>query len=150
MKAFRVTDLMRVSLSSLLLLVLTQVPLFAAPKGDEPRCAFSDEPFMMMFTLTSCVTEYYTAHHSWPATTQQLRAQLSRAVATTLPIAAKPSQKDIDEFFTRFTQIELKPQNRDLLLSARYRCAAKSYSHRLLLHPGKNTDEMMQASTEVK
>jgi hypothetical protein len=140
----------RVSLLILAFAALAQSPVCAAPKDNEPHCAFSDEPFMMMFTLTSCVTEYYTAHHSWPATKQQLRTQLSRTAAADPPIAAKPSQKDIDEFFARFTQIELKPQGRDLLLSARYRCAGKSYSHRLLLHPGKNTDEMMQASTEVK
>ena len=71
--------------------------------------ALSDEPFMMMFPLTSCVTEYYTGtpflayYHATASSSAFARGR------TTPPIAAKPSQKDIDEVFTRFTQIELKP-----------------------------------------
>jgi hypothetical protein len=44
----------------------------------------------------------------------------------------------------------LKPQGRDLVLLVRYRVRGKAYSHRILLHPGRNTDEMLQASSEVK
>ena len=141
---------MRTLLRLLAVVILTQMPVFAGSKSAEPRCAFSDEPFMTMLTITSCATEYFASHHAWPITTQQLRSQLQRTAATAPPIAEKPTAKDIDQFFARFSQIELKPQGRDLLLSARYRAQGKVYSHLILLHPGKNTDEMLQASTEVK
>jgi hypothetical protein len=139
---------MRAFLALLLLLPLALVSAFAGPKAEEPHCAFSDEPFMIMFTITSCATEYFATHHAWPTTTQQLRSQLERT-ATTLRAADKPSAKDIDRFFARFSNIELK-RGRDLLLGVRYRVQDKGYSHRILLHPGRNPDEMLQASSEVK
>lgn len=141
---------MRILLPLLLAVALPQLPSNAGSKSEEPHCAFSDEPFMTMLTITSCATEYFTANHAWPTTTQQLRTQLQRTAATTPPSAEKPSAKNIDLFFACFTQIELKPQGRDLLLSARYRVHGKAYGHRILLHPGRNTDEMLQASSEVK
>jgi hypothetical protein len=141
---------MRALFRLLTVIALAQMPLFAGSKSEEPHCAFSDEPFMTMLTITSCATEYFASHHAWPTTTQHLRTQLQRTSATTPSIAEEPTAKDIDQFFARFSQIELKPQGRDLLLSARYRAEGKVYSHRILLHPGKNTDEMLQASTEVK
>jgi hypothetical protein len=141
---------MRVLLPLLLAVALTHLTASAGSKADGPHCAFSDEPFMTMLTITSCATEYFATHHAWPTTTQQLRAQLQRIAATTPPISEKPSAKDIDLFFARFGQIELKPQGRDLLLAARYHVQGKTYSHRILLRPGRNTDEMLQASSEVK
>jgi hypothetical protein len=116
----------------------------------EPECAFSDEPFMTFFVLASSVAEYYAGHRAWPSSTQQLRVQLLQSAQSGPDLAAKPTKKDVDQFFTRFGRIDLQPRGRDLVLAAQYRAGGKSYSRRLLLHPGRNTDEMLQASSEVK
>jgi hypothetical protein len=71
-------------------------------------------------------------------------------VAEPPPIAAKASAKDIDQFFARFSRIELQARGRDLLLVTRYKSEGKPYDRRILIHPGRNTDEMLQASSEVK
>lgn len=116
---------------------------------DEPRCAFADESFTTMLAISSIVTDYYVAHHTWPTNQHQLRTQLLQT-ARTLPPLDRPSPADFDQLFQRFSRIELKPRGRDLMLAIDYRAAGKGHKHRILLRPGRSTDEMLQASTEIK
>ena len=124
--------------------------LCAPPQSREPGCAFADEPFMTFLVLASSATEYYAEHHTWPSTAQQLQAQLLQSARSGPPLAATPTNKDVGQFFTRFSRIDLQPRGRDLILAAQYRAEGRRYSRRLLLHPGRNSDEMLQASSEVR
>jgi hypothetical protein len=105
---------------------------------------------MTFFVLASCATEYFAAHRAWPSTTQQLRVQLLQSARSGPALAAMPTKKDVDQFFTRFSRIDLQQRGRDLVLAAQYRAEGRHYNRRLLLHPGRNSDEMLQASSAVK
>ena len=118
--------------------------------AERPHCAFADESFVTYFTIASAVTEYYARHHVWPTTTQQLRAEILHSIATSAPIAAKPTTRDVDDLFARFRHIRLIPKDRSLILDVRYRAEGKTYTRRILIPPGKTSDEMLPASVEVK
>ena len=138
------------TLSLLLLVTIASFPFaHSGAAREEPRCAFADESFTTMLAMSSAVTEYYVTHRAWPTNRQQLRTQLLQT-ARTLPPPDKPSAADIDQLFRRFSRIELQPRGRDLVLAIDYRAAGKRHRHRMLLRPGRSTDEMLQASTEVK
>jgi len=126
------------------------VDLIADPKTEGPHCAFSDEAFMTFLGIASCVTNYYVEHRAWPSTTTQLRAEMLQAVKDFAPASEKPSPKDVDQFFARFSRIKLTPRGRNLILDVQYQVAGEVHNQGMLIHPGRSTEEMLQASAEVK
>ena len=121
----------------------------AAPTSAEPRCAFADESFVTMFAISTAITEYYVSHRAWPVTKLQLRSQLIQ-IARALPPPDKPSSRDIDQLLSRFSRIDLQPRGRDLVLAVDYRAEGKRHVQRILFPAGRSTDEILQASRELK
>ena len=116
---------------------------------DEPRCAFADDAFMTMLAVSTAVTAYYVRHQRWPATTHDIRAQCLE-IARRMRPPDKPSAADIDQLLSRFSRTDLQPRGRNLVLAVDYRAAGKRHRHRMLIPPGRSSDEMLQASSEIK
>jgi hypothetical protein len=121
----------------------------ATPSRDGPHCAFGDESFMTLFAVSTAVTAYYVRHHAWPTSRQQLRAQILE-VARTMRPPDKPSPADVDQLLSRFSRLDLQPRGRDLVLAVEYRAAGKRHRYRMLIPPGRSSEEMMEASREIK
>ena len=134
----------------LILLVTLQISVFAEPNNDAPHCAFADEDFSTFLAIAACVTNSYVEHHVWPLTQSQVRADFIQAIAASAELSPKPSASDIDQFFAHFSRIELTPRGRDLILAVCYQAAGKTCNHRMLIHPGQSTEEMLEASVELK
>lgn len=126
----------------LVLLLLSAAGLLRAGSPDSatsaPRCAFADEQSMAMMGVCVFTAEHYLAHHRWPRSRTELQAQARRLV----------TRQEADEFFTRFSRLDLQPQGRSLRLDMRFRASGRVHSQGVVLHPGESTDAILQAATE--
>jgi hypothetical protein len=129
------------------LLAFSQPTAQASPPPGEFCCAFADDRFSTWIAMAACVADYYAVHRVWPSTVPQLRAYAERTSAAQPALAAKPTKSDFDVFFSRFSRIEFKLQQKDLLLTLRFRAAGKVHTDRTLFHPGRTADEILQGIT---
>lgn len=92
-------------------------------------------------TITNvCVlaAKHYLAHHRWPQSHAELQVQ-ARQLNT---------RRETDEFFARFSRLNLQRQGRSLRLDMRFRASGQIHSQSVVLHPGESADAILQAATE--
>jgi hypothetical protein len=128
-------------------LAFSQPTAQASPPPGKFRCAFADDRFVTWIVMAANVADYYAVHRAWPSTIPQLRTHAERTSAAQPALAAKPTKADFDIFFARFSRIEFTSQQKDLLLTLRYRAAGKIHTDRTVFHPGRTADEILQGIT---
>jgi hypothetical protein len=134
----------------LLLITVAASGLTAAtPQHAEPRCAFADPSFTTLVVVANSIAEFYVRHRRWPLSKEQLRDEALQS-AHTLPAAQRPSARDIDRLFGRFGTIEFQPRGRDLILAVDYRAEGKRQQQRILFHPGRSADQILEESAPAK
>ena len=129
---------MKLLATSVLFLLAATASLRADPPISTPHCAFADEQFMTITNVCVFAAEYYLAHHCWPRSRAQLQAQARRLY----------TQRETDEFFARFSRLDLQPQDPSLRVDMRFRASGQVRSQSVVLHPGKSTDAILQTATE--
>ena len=129
--------------------VIATSAVTAAPQAAEPRCAFADPSFTTLAMVLTSVADYYAKYRKWPLTKEELRDEVLRSVRA-LPPAERVSARDIDQVFARFGSIEFEARRRDLILAVDYHAEGKRHRQRILFHPGRTADEILERSGEIK
>ena len=97
--------------------------------------------------MAGFIADYYRANRVWPSTPVEIRSHAERVVAAEPPVAAKPTKSDFDIFFARFSRVELTPRKRDLLVTLGFRAGGEAHTERVIFHPGRTTDDILQGIT---
>ena len=133
--------IMKLSAALVFLLLPATALLHADPPASPapaPHCAFADERFMTITNICVFASVHYLAHHRWPQSCGELQTQARRL----------NTKREADEFFARFSRLDLQPQGRSLRLDMRFRASGQVHSQSVVLHPGESTDAILQAATE--
>jgi hypothetical protein len=137
------------TLCLLLFAAVATSALAARTQAAEPRCAFADPSFTTLTMVLVSVADYYVKYRRWPLTKEQMRDEALRSVRA-LPAAQRVSSRDIDQVFARFGSIEFQPRGRDLVLAVDYHAEGKRQRQRILFHPGRSADQILEESTPAK
>ncbi len=120
-------------------LVLAGLLMGGATEAASPPsgCAFTDERVASLFFLYNLAAEHFVAHRTWPTSSDELLKQYLRG----------GKKADAAILFGRFRSITLKTTGKELRLDVRTRGPELIKMHRVILHPGKSSEEILEAAT---
>jgi hypothetical protein len=117
-----------------------------AAEAAGPHCAFADPTCMTSLGVCAISAQYYVEHGKWPDTRADLEKEfdiLAKQEQTAHPEEGKTTSV---EFFAPFTRLDLKKRGDALLLSYSFKIDEKVTRQKVLIPPGTNVDEMLQAA----
>jgi hypothetical protein len=90
--------------------------------------------------------EYYVEHWKWPESRGDLEKEFDKLAKQEQTAHPAADCTTAAEFFAPFTRLDLKKRGDALLLSYSFKIDEKVTRQKVLIRPGTNVDEMMQAA----
>jgi hypothetical protein len=143
---FRSTRNVRIFMASLLMVCTAASCSPEKAISGGPHCAFADPHCMTSLGVCYISAEYYVEHRKWPESRGDLEKEfdkLAKQGQTAHPAADRTTAV---EFFAPFTRLDLKKRGDALLLSYSFKIDEEVTRQKVLIRPGTNVDEMMQAA----
>jgi hypothetical protein len=110
------------------------------------RCGFSDPETMATLGILDLVAEYYVAHHAWPSSREQLKAQLQVMLKEGKADLTPEEAKAVPQFLDRYTLLEFHRQGLNLMLHYRFKVEGKVTEETAILKPGRTADGIIERS----
>jgi hypothetical protein len=124
-------------------LVIIVLLLVAHLCPAEQQRALPENAHIMYTCIALLVAEHYVAHHTWPASTEQLH----RYVAQLSPQLRPDERKVFATVWSCINHFEFKPRGKNLFLSARFHSEGYDYSYASVLHAGHSAEDIADRMT---
>jgi len=113
---------------------------------DMPKCGFSDPETMGNLGILDLVAEYYVAHHAWPSSREQLKAQLQVMLKEAKADLTPEEAKALPQFVDHYTLLEFHRKGANLVLRYRFKVERRIVESTVILKPGRTADEIIERS----